>query len=40
VGYYPVSKFVHVDVGPVREWSFGGAPRRAYRHRSRSSVGE
>jgi uncharacterized protein YcbK (DUF882 family) len=40
VGYYPVSKFVHVDVGPVREWSFGGAPRRVYRHRSRSSVGE
>jgi uncharacterized protein YcbK (DUF882 family) len=22
VGYYPVSKFVHVDVGPVREWAF------------------
>jgi uncharacterized protein YcbK (DUF882 family) len=21
VGYYPVSKFVHVDVGPVRKWS-------------------
>ena len=20
VGYYPVSKFVHVDVGPVRKW--------------------
>ena len=28
VGYYPVSQFVHVDVGPVRTWSFGGAPRR------------
>ena len=25
VGYYPSSKFVHVDVGPVREWQFGGA---------------
>jgi uncharacterized protein YcbK (DUF882 family) len=25
VGYYPVSKFVHVDVGPVRQWSFGGS---------------
>jgi uncharacterized protein YcbK (DUF882 family) len=25
VGYYPVSHFVHVDVGPVRTWSFGGA---------------
>lgn len=24
VGYYPVSQFVHVDVGPVRTWTFGG----------------
>ncbi len=24
VGYYPLSQFVHVDVGPVRQWSFGG----------------
>lgn len=24
VGYYPVSQFVHVDVGPVRQWQFGG----------------
>ena len=22
VGFYPVSRFVHVDVGPVRTWSF------------------
>jgi uncharacterized protein YcbK (DUF882 family) len=22
VGYYPVSRFVHVDVGPVRHWTF------------------
>ncbi len=22
VGYYPVSQFVHVDVGPVRTWAF------------------
>lgn len=22
VGFYPVSQFVHVDVGPVRKWSF------------------
>jgi uncharacterized protein YcbK (DUF882 family) len=22
VGFYPVSEFVHVDVGPVRTWSF------------------
>lgn len=25
VGYYPVSRFVHVDVGPVRRWTFRGA---------------
>jgi len=24
VGYYPVSQFVHVDVGPVRQWTFRG----------------
>ena len=24
VGYYPISKFVHVDVGPVRTWTFRG----------------
>ena len=24
VGYYPVSQFVHVDVGPVRKWTYGG----------------
>jgi uncharacterized protein YcbK (DUF882 family) len=23
VGFYPVSQFVHVDVGPVRTWQFG-----------------
>jgi uncharacterized protein YcbK (DUF882 family) len=28
VGYYPKSQFVHVDVGPVRQWSFGNARRR------------
>ncbi len=39
VGYYPVSQFVHVDVGPVREWAFGAAPRRMGRrpHRGHSS---
>jgi len=24
VGYYPRSQFVHVDVGPVRRWTFAG----------------
>jgi uncharacterized protein YcbK (DUF882 family) len=24
VGYYPHSQFVHVDVGPVRTWTFSG----------------
>ena len=24
VGYYPISQFVHVDVGPVRHWTFAG----------------
>lgn len=27
VGYYPTSQFVHVDVGPVRTWSFGAVAR-------------
>jgi uncharacterized protein YcbK (DUF882 family) len=31
VGYYPVSQFVHVDVGPVREWAFGVTPRKPVR---------
>ena len=33
VGYYPSSHFVHVDVGPVRTWSFG--VRQVGRRRSR-----
>jgi len=28
VGYYPRSQFVHVDVGPVRTWTFGTYSRR------------
>lgn len=32
VGYYPVSEFVHVDVGPVRTWSYGAVARHARRH--------
>ncbi|MCU1222006.1 MAG: hypothetical protein JWQ42_99 [Edaphobacter sp.] len=34
VGYYPVNEFVHVDVGPVREWSFG----RAHAHSQTARV--
>ena len=33
VGYYPKSQFVHVDVGPVREWQYGGIRRAASRAR-------
>lgn len=42
VGYYPVSQFVHVDVGPVREWQFGSFARaraRVRRHAARFSRG-
>jgi uncharacterized protein YcbK (DUF882 family) len=35
VGYYPVSQFVHVDVGPVREWVFGSKQRRMIVARTR-----
>ena len=31
VGYYPSSQFVHVDVGPVREWSYGRVRSRRVR---------
>lgn len=41
VGYYPVSQFVHVDVGPVREWSFGRVRSRHARSHARiRAVGE
>jgi len=33
VGYYPTNHFVHVDVGPVREWTFGGGRARRSSHR-------
>jgi uncharacterized protein YcbK (DUF882 family) len=35
VGYYPTSQFVHVDVGPVRQWQFGGAPANQVASRGR-----
>ncbi|HEU4635731.1 MAG TPA: DUF882 domain-containing protein [Edaphobacter sp.] len=37
VGYYPVSQFVHVDVGPVREWQYGHADGTAKRSVARAS---
>jgi uncharacterized protein YcbK (DUF882 family) len=39
VGYYPISQFVHVDVGPVREWVFGPRARRSKKSRSQISSG-
>lgn len=33
VGYYPRSGFVHVDVGPVRQWQFGAPAGRQYASR-------
>ena len=34
VGYYPKSQFIHVDVGPVRQWTFAPSVRR-HSHRRR-----
>lgn len=34
VGYYPASQFVHVDVGPVRQWTY--TPHKGHRGRSHS----
>lgn len=33
VGYYPAGQFVHVDVGPVRQWTF--SPQFRHSRRSR-----
>ena len=38
VGYYPTSQFVHVDVGPVRQWSFGGASHTRRHRRARKTA--
>lgn len=41
VGYYPMSQFVHVDVGPVREWSYGRVRSRHRRSHARvRAIGE
>jgi uncharacterized protein YcbK (DUF882 family) len=37
VGYYPVNQFVHVDVGPVREWQYGRSSRVRTRSVARST---
>jgi uncharacterized protein YcbK (DUF882 family) len=37
VGYYPTSQFVHVDVGPVRQWSFGAASHSRHHRRRRTA---
>jgi len=34
VGYYPKSQFIHVDTGPVRQWTY--SPHRSSRHSHRS----
>jgi uncharacterized protein YcbK (DUF882 family) len=36
VGYYPTSQFVHVDVGPVRTWTFGAAAHKSGRRHRRA----
>jgi uncharacterized protein YcbK (DUF882 family) len=35
VGYYPKSQFIHVDTGPVREWTFAPHVARHSRRRRR-----
>jgi uncharacterized protein YcbK (DUF882 family) len=35
VGYYPRSQFVHVDVGPVRKWTYTPHASRRHSHHSR-----
>ncbi|MEK6397607.1 MAG: DUF882 domain-containing protein [Terriglobus sp.] len=33
VGYYPKAQFVHVDIGPVRQWTYAGHHGSAGKHR-------
>ena len=37
VGYYPKGQFVHVDVGPEREWTYAPRASRVSHRRSRRS---
>jgi len=43
VGYYPKGQFIHVDVGPVRQWTYAPhrvrVSKRSHRHTSRSKRG-
>jgi uncharacterized protein YcbK (DUF882 family) len=34
VGYYPAAQFIHVDVGPVRQWTYSPRMARAGHHRA------
>jgi uncharacterized protein YcbK (DUF882 family) len=36
VGYYPAAQFVHVDVGPVRQWTYSPHAARKHGHRRHS----
>jgi uncharacterized protein YcbK (DUF882 family) len=36
VGYYPRGQFLHVDVGPVRHWTF--VPHRARKHKKKTKT--
>ncbi len=35
VGYYPAGQFVHLDVGPVREWTY--SPHAAHKRRRKAT---
>ena len=39
VGYYPKGQFIHVDMGPVREWSYSGRVSRVSSRVSSSGGG-
>lgn len=36
VGYYPKAQFVHIDTGPVREWTYSGHAHRVGHGRGRA----